>query len=103
MPLTCPACRKPNDIAADQTVSACTRCGCELATLHAIAQSSDRHLAGAVVALRGRHWRNALRHAERAWALRHQPAAARLAFLASAALGQTARALHWQGCAADLH
>lgn len=95
MTITCPACRKSNDLAPSAGPSPCARCGTDLAMLGEIVADADRHLAVAAAALRRKQWQRAQRHAERSWKLRHQPPSARLAFLAAAALGQTTRAAYW--------
>jgi hypothetical protein len=90
MSATCPACNK-----SDQTAPTCSRCGCDLSALHAVLEAATAYLADARAAIEDCDWQHALASAERAWQLRHAPPAARLAFLAAAALGQTPRALHW--------
>lgn len=92
MQLDCPACGKTNDSSNDAN---CLRCGCDLAKLAEILQATLAHLAASVQALQDRQWPEALRHAELGWSLRNSPAAARLAFLAAAALGDTPRAVRW--------
>jgi hypothetical protein len=90
MVVTCPACNK-----GEQAASACARCGCDLSALHAVLEAAAASLADARAACECCDWGQALTCAERAWQLRHTPEAARLAFLAAAALGQTPCALRW--------
>jgi len=80
--------------------TSCRRCGCDLCRMRAIAKSASGHLAAAPRCLRECDWTPALRHAERSWRLRHSELAARLAFLASAALGDTGRATRWHAASA---
>jgi hypothetical protein len=95
--LTCPACRKCNETNDD----VCARCGCDLTALRAIAAIAARFVSLAAASLRQGQPGDALRFAERSWRLRRTPEAARVAFLASAANGQMAAALHWQKRAGD--
>lgn len=91
MPIVCPACNKAN-----QTEAACQRCGCDLARLHEIGDAAAACLGGATAALAERDWSAAHAAAGRSWRLRHTAESARIAFLAAAALGDTARALRWR-------
>jgi hypothetical protein len=91
MPLTCPACGKSH-----QTAAACPRCGCDLSRLHAIVAAAAARLRAAVTAIADRDWPSALASAEQSWRLCHSPEAARLAFLAAGAQGDTGRALAWR-------
>ena len=93
MVLTCPACRKPNE--TDETVQ-CARCGCDLSALASLLIAAASRLAEAGQYLRNRQWRQALDRAEESWGWRHTPVAARIAFLAAAALGETSRAFWWR-------
>ena len=97
MPITCPACNK-----ASQSGAACQRCGCDLARLHEIVAAATTHLAGAAAALAARAWSAALAAAGRSWRLRHTAESARIAFLAAAATGDTARAMRWRDRATDV-
>ncbi len=90
MPITCPACNKAN-----QTEAACTRCGCDLTRLHEIVEAAGIGISKANVALRVSDWTSALAAAEQSWQLCHSVLAARLAFLAASALGETTCALLW--------
>jgi hypothetical protein len=92
MTLRCPACNKTNDVAAE---TACPRCGCDLSMLSSILWSTVQHLKAASAQFRARDWEAALWHAERSWSLRHTPAAAQLACLAAAALGDSVRVGQW--------
>ena len=91
MPIICPACNKGN-----QSGPACQRCGCDLAPLHEIGQAAAAFLEGATDALADGDWPAALTAAGRSWRLRHTTESARIAFLAAAAVGDTARALRWR-------
>jgi hypothetical protein len=89
--ITCPACGK-----AGQTGANCARCGCDLTRLHATVEAAAAALAEARASLRATDWEAALTWAERSWQLCHSTEAARLAFLAAGALGETASALAWR-------
>ena len=93
MRLECPACGKTNET---ESGAACSRCGCDLGRLDKVRQAALWRRRAAAQALRERRWADAMRHAEIGWSLRHTAPAARLAFLAAAALGDTRRAVHWQ-------
>ena len=93
MQLACPACGKTNDTVQGDS---CQRCGCDLSPLTAIRQAAGWHLRTAANQLRAQAWADALRQAESSWALRRSSAAAQVAFLAAAALGDTAQLLHWR-------
>jgi hypothetical protein len=95
MRLTCPACRKPNEIAG-LTEATCSRCGCDLACLCAVQLAAARSQLAAASALRLRDWPAALEQAERSWSFRNTPDAARLAALACVALGQVEALLTWR-------
>lgn len=90
MSITCPACNKPN-----QAQPACSRCGCDLSCLLALANGAAGALSQARNWLHQRDWAEALEWAEESWRLRHTAEAAGIAFLAAGALGLTARALCW--------
>jgi len=96
VPIACPACNKAN-----QTEAACQRCGCDLARLHEIRAAAVACLGGATAALADGDWTAALSAAARSWRLRHTAESARIAFLAAAAAGDTARTLHWRQRATD--
>jgi hypothetical protein len=93
MEISCPACGKTSDLRA---TTACSRCGCDLGPLAGIIAGSLWHLQAAAGELRAGDWDAALEHAQRSWSLRHSPRAARLAWLATMALGETRDALTWQ-------
>ena len=93
MTLRCPACGKVNDLASGEPI--CQRCACDLSLLVWVVDSALRHLQAASAEFRAREWESALWHAEQSWNLLHTPSAARSAFLASAAVGDTAKALQW--------
>jgi hypothetical protein len=95
MPLTCPACRKYNQVVS-ATSASCLRCGCDLSRLRHVQLAAIEHRRAATQALRLGQWADALDCAERAWWLLQDPRAARLAALASAALGQTETLLTWR-------
>ena len=97
MPITCPTCSK-----ASQSGAVCQRCGCDLARLHQIVEAAATHLDGAAAALAERDWSTALTAARSSWRLRHTAESARIIFLAAAATGDTARALHWRQRATDV-
>lgn len=90
MSLTCPACNK-----AAQAEAACVRCGCDLSRLRAVLVAAASRLDAARVSLAARDWPGALADAQRSWRLHHTPEAARVAFCAAAAAGDTARAIAW--------
>jgi len=88
--LNCPACGKLN-----QTEAACTRCGCDLARLRSVIAAAKGALTEGRDSLRRGDWAAALNWSEESWRLRHTAAAARLAFLAAGALGDTRTAAAW--------
>ena len=75
MALTCPACRKLNDVESN---AECDRCGCDLGALAAIDESAHWHLSAAVERLRAGDRPGARAHAEHSLALRSIPAASLL-------------------------
>jgi len=91
MAILCPACNK-----AAQTSAACQRCGCDLSRLHEIEDAAAARLQAAAAPLASRDLIGASAAAERSWQLRHTPAAARMAFLAASARGDTAQAVRWR-------
>ena len=91
MAIICPACNKAN-----QTEAACSRCGCDLRALHAVLEGAQATLCQAKGALGEADWAGALGWAQRSWELCHTVEAARLAFIAAAASGQTQDALGWR-------
>ncbi|MGH8017689.1 MAG: hypothetical protein ACREIA_05260, partial [Opitutaceae bacterium] len=97
MALTCPACKKAN-----QTESACPRCGCDLTRLHAVAGAADARLRATVASLAARDWPGALAHAERSWRLVHSRESAAAAFLAAASAEDTAGMSRWRARAESL-
>lgn len=96
MPITCPACNKPN-----QAEAACQRCGCDLSPLHAVVEAAGMSLRAAVASLAKRDGPGALAHAEQSWRLVHSRESAEAAFLAAAAAGDAAELLRWRGRAAS--
>jgi hypothetical protein len=90
---SCPACGKTSDLRA---TTSCTRCGCDLGPLVRILAGAVWHLRAAAGELRAGDWAAALEHAQRSWSLHRSPRAARLAFLAAAASGETRAALSWR-------
>ena len=88
--LNCPACGKLN-----QTEAACTRCGCDLAWLRAVVAAAQGALAEGRVSLQTGDWAGALSWSEKSWQLVHSVEAARLAFLAAGAMGDTRTAAAW--------
>ena len=88
--LNCPACGKLN-----QTEAACTRCGCDLARLRAVIAAAKGALTEGRDSLRRGDWAAALNWSEESWRLRQSLEAARLAFLAAGALGDTRTAVAW--------
>ena len=88
--LKCPACGKLN-----HTEAACTRCGCDLARLRAVIAAAQGALAEGRVSLQTGDWARALSWSEESWRLCHTVAAARLAFLAAGAMGDTRIAAAW--------
>ena len=88
--LNCPACNK-----TALTSEVCPRCGCDLTRLHTIHHIAQLHYYASAQRLRQREWLLALHHATQSWCLRHHPEAARLAFLAASAYGDTVRAALW--------
>jgi hypothetical protein len=91
MPITCPACGK-----TQQATTVCARCGSELTSLYGVARAAAGALSQAHQSLRTTDWAGALKWAESSWDLCHSVEAARLAFLATAALGHTTRAFEWR-------
>ena len=94
--MDCPACGKSN-LAAESNI--CSRCGCDLSRLHDVMKSASRHIQQAIECMQRREWESALQNAERSWRLRHLRLSARLAFLASAAFGDTDSAARWHAAA----
>ena len=92
MLIDCPACGRENDAGQDFL---CRRCGCDLEGLHTVLACAARHLAMAATRLRELDWRAALGGAERSWQLQHTASAARMAFLAAAAIGDARLAASW--------
>jgi hypothetical protein len=92
MLIECPVCKKENEACGDPM---CLRCGSDLSPLQSVLQAATWHLAMAAERLRGQDWQEAFNHADRSWKLRHSDAAARLAFLASSALGDSRLAARW--------
>jgi hypothetical protein len=93
--LTCPACRKVNDLAGLET-TACGRCGCDLAALAAIATKARALLAQALLDLRSGSFQQAIDRATRSWSQRHSSQAAMIAALAAVAAGQTGLVPLWR-------
>ncbi len=88
--LNCPACGKLN-----QTEASCSRCGCDLAGLHAIVAAAKVALVEGRVSLQTGDWAGALSSSEKSWRLLHSVEAARLAFLAAGAMGDSRTAASW--------
>ena len=88
--LNCPACGKLN-----QTEAACTRCGCDLDRLRVVIAAAKGAVTEGRDSLRRGDWTAALNWSEESWRLRHTVEAARLAFLAAGALGDTRTAAAW--------
>jgi hypothetical protein len=88
--LKCPACGKLNP-----TEAACTRCGCDLARLRGVVAAAQGALAEGRVSLQTGDWAGALSWSEKSWRLLHSAEAARLAFLAAGAMGDTRVAAAW--------
>jgi len=76
-------------------MTACARCGCDLSNLRELLDCADRRLNSAAQSLRACDWPRALLNAEKSWFFRHSPNAARVAFAASAAMGDAGRAALW--------
>jgi len=90
MQITCPACGKKSD------TETCPRCNAELGTLRAIRAAAAAHLAAAQAKLSECAWDAALTHAQDSWSLLHTPQSARLACLATAALGDVTALAQWR-------
>jgi len=88
--LKCPACGK-----LSPTEAMCTRCGCDLARLRAVIAAAQGALAEGRVSLQIGDWAGALSWSEKSWRLLHSAEAARLAFLAAGAMGDTRTAASW--------
>ena len=101
MEIVCPACRKSNRPPDDGLEAACTRCGCDLGSLVAIARAAGTQLQDAGDALRAGHAGVALAHADRSWRLRHSRHAAAAAALAAAAYGDPIALDRWRRRWAD--
>lgn len=95
MAIACPACKK-----ADQTETACQRCGCDLTRMHDVVAAAGKRLGAAHTALARRDWLAALKQATHSWRLLHTAESAQVAFLAAAAGGDGSRALRWRERAA---
>jgi len=93
MNLTCPACKKINEIGES---AACQRCGCDLTALIGISQAASYRLADAADRLRSGQCRQALICAEEAWTLVHTAEAAQLACLAACVLGHDELLRKWR-------
>lgn len=89
----CPACGKKN---IEDTDAECARCGCDLSGMQTLLRCAARRLSAAARGIRECGWPAALAEAEQSWRLRHSSDAARLAFVAAAALGDTRRAILWR-------
>jgi hypothetical protein len=88
----CPACGKRN---IESAAMECVRCGCDLADLQVTLRCATRRLSAAAKRARECDWPAALAEAEQSWRLRHSAGAARLAFAAAAAMGDSRRAILW--------
>ncbi|MBN2706759.1 MAG: hypothetical protein JXR89_10005 [Deltaproteobacteria bacterium] len=91
-PLSCPACRKLQPCPLPDN---CRRCGCELDQLRLISEAADQACQAARSQLLAGRGDQALALAEKSWQLRHQPASARLAFLAALLLKDFTAATTW--------
>jgi hypothetical protein len=91
MEITCPACNKDG-----QTEAACSRCGCDLTALRAVVNAAAAAMLAARATLGRTDWSEALDQAQISWQLLHTANAARIAFFAAAALGDTPAALLWR-------
>jgi len=98
--IACPACRKLH-LALDGPDATCTRCGCELGSLVAIAAAAAAQLQDAADALRAGHARRALAHAARSWGLHRSRPAAAAAALAAACSGDAVALDDWRRRWAD--
>jgi hypothetical protein len=98
--IACPACRKLH-LALDGPDATCTRCGCELGSLVAIAAAAVARLQDACDALRAGQAGLALGHADRSWRLRRSRHAAAAAALAAACCGDAIALERWRRRWAD--
>ena len=85
--LSCPACRKDNPIAS---TAPCPRCETDLEDLRKILRNAQRELDLGNAALHRQDWREAVKHADNAWKLKHSQQAAELGVVASIAGGDIA-------------
>ncbi len=90
MEIHCPSCKKINVDAA-----VCTRCGCELQALLAIAYAAGHDITLGKNTLLAGNFQEAIALAIRSWQLKHSPEAAKLAFLASVCAGKYNDAVTW--------
>ena len=97
--IRCPACQKPNEPGAAST---CPRCGCDLSMLCQILAAAWAHLSHAKENLHEADWSAALAHAEQSWKLLHTPQSARVACLATAAMGDVENLARWRPRAENL-
>ena len=96
MRLSCPACRKENDLSDPFSPAVCPRCGSDLSALRSIRQAAARHQHAARLECEEGNWDAALACAEHSWSLRHSRGAALLACLASVGLGRTEDLHRWR-------
>jgi hypothetical protein len=89
MEIVCPSCGKAN------RTTPCVRCGCELSPLFAVCHAAEEELRAAGKCMRSGSAEEACGHAAHSWELHHTTEAARLAFLASVALGDFALGRLW--------
>ena len=90
MKIPCPSCKKLNVDAAT-----CSRCGCELRALLAIAHAAGCEITLGENTLLAGSFQDAIEHAVRSWHLKHSPEAAKLAFLANVCAKKYHDALTW--------
>lgn len=95
MRITCPACAK-RPVEVDAANATCGRCGCDLSIVRDVLQAATGLLQLAKSDLERGDWSAALVHAERSWALTHTPQSARVACLATAALGEGEMLARWR-------
>ncbi len=99
MKIQCPACGKQHET---DIPDACARCGCNLSALGEILAAAASQLSQAKTGLQQGAWAEALAHAQRSWQLVHTSYSARVACLATAAMGDTVRLARWRRRAAVL-
>jgi hypothetical protein len=93
--IECPVCKKENE----EGDPVCLRCGSDLTALQAVLKAATWHLAMAAEQLKDLNYHEAYTNAERSWTLRRSGVAARLAFLAASASGDSLSADRWNDSA----